>query len=84
MATLPPSLLDVDPTADRQPEILKATIPFVILTFVAVILRFWSRRLKRAAVAADDYMILAALVDLRAPLTLPDITLIVIIVFQRV
>ena len=83
MATLPPSLLDVNPTADRQPEILKATIPFIILTFFAVILRFWSRRLKNAAVAADDYMIVAGLVNLRSPFILPIINLIIIIVFQR-
>ena len=65
MAALSESLLHVNPTANRQPEILRASIPFVVLTFVAVILRFWSRRIKRAAVAADDYMVLIGLVGVQ-------------------
>ena len=89
MATLPASLLDVDRAANRQPEILRSTIPFVALTLVAVFLRFWSRRLKRTIIAADDYMIVAGLVSSQVvhsccSLECPISTLMGQIVFQLV
>ncbi|KAL8710589.1 MAG: hypothetical protein Q9220_004813 [cf. Caloplaca sp. 1 TL-2023] len=61
MAELPPSLLNVNRSENRQGEILKATVPFFVLAFVAVFLRFWSRLLKRAPIAADDYVIVFGL-----------------------
>ena len=57
MASLDPSLSNVDPSANRQPEILRVTLPCFVIAVLAVICRFWSRRLKKAAVAADDYPI---------------------------
>lgn len=48
---------------NRQPEMLRDMIPFVILANLAVIGRFTSRRMTRAAIGADDYMILLGLVS---------------------
>ena len=62
MAAPPPSVLDANPRANRQLEIIRATIPFLILPLLAVALRFWSRYLKGAAIAIDDYMIVIGLV----------------------
>ena len=45
----------------RQKAALAEMIVFVILALIAVILRFASRRLKRAGDGADDYMIVVGL-----------------------
>ena len=46
----------------RQLRALREMIPFVILATLAVICRFLSRRIKRATVGPDDYMIIVGLV----------------------
>lgn len=46
----------------RQVAALGVMIAFVLLAILAVICRFISRRLKRAAIGADDYAIIAGLV----------------------
>ena len=47
---------------DRSSDIVISHIVCMTLATVAVILRFTSRRLCKAAILADDYMILVALV----------------------
>lgn len=47
---------------DRSSDIVISHIICMTLATVAVILRFTSRRLCKAAILADDYMIIAALV----------------------
>ena len=63
MATPNPTLINVDLTANHQPEILKAIAPFIALAAIAVLCRFWSRKLKKVPCAADDWTILAGLVS---------------------
>ena len=46
----------------RQIAALGLMIPFVLLAILAVICRFLSRRLKRAAIGADDYVIIVGLI----------------------
>ena len=53
---------------DQRPTILGLSIAFPIVSIVAVLLRFESRRLKRVALGADDWTILAALVSHSASL----------------
>ena len=52
----------VDLQDNRQHEMLRDMIPFVILANLAVVGRFVSRRLRRASIGADDYMIVLGLV----------------------
>lgn len=47
---------------DRSGDIVYSHIVCMTLATVAVILRFASRRLCKAAILADDYMIIVALV----------------------
>lgn len=47
---------------NKVPEILEYQIICFILAIIAVILRLVSRRLHRASIQSDDYMILIALV----------------------
>ena len=47
---------------DRSSDIVVSHIICITLATVAVTLRFLSRRLCKAAILADDYMIIAALV----------------------
>lgn len=47
----------------RQPEILKKTIPFMVLATLAVIARYFSRRFRKASLGADDYFSMASLVS---------------------
>lgn len=46
-----------------QPEMLKETVPFIILATLAVVARGFSRRYRKAVFGADDYTILLALVS---------------------
>lgn len=46
----------------RQPEMLRETIPFIILATLSVAARCYSRSLRQAALGADDYVIFLALV----------------------
>ena len=48
---------------DRGVELLVITVIFLALATLAVIFRFVSRRMKRVGLAADDYMIIVALVS---------------------
>ena len=53
---------------DQKPVILGLSIVFPIIAIVSVILRFESRRIKRLKPGADDWTILASLVNtLHAP-----------------
>lgn len=58
-----PNLSAVDSNAlgTRQQSALWEMISFVILASLAVICRFVSRKLKRAEIGADDYMIVVGL-----------------------
>ena len=47
---------------DRSSDIVVSHVICLTIATVAVILRFASRRLCKAAILADDYMIIAALV----------------------
>ena len=51
----------------RQPQMLRETIPFIILATLTVVGRFLSRRCRQAPLGADDLAILLALV--RIPLS---------------
>lgn len=55
-----PSLAD-----SKQPELVATIAVMVALASVAVILRFYCRRIIRATLGADDYMILIALASLK-------------------
>ena len=46
----------------RQPEMLRETVPLAVLAALAVIARFVCVRLRAAPLAADDYVIVLALV----------------------
>lgn len=46
----------------HQLEAVGERIPSVILATLAVICRFLSRKLKKAAIGADDYMVVVGLV----------------------
>lgn len=46
----------------RQQRALGEMIAFVVLATLAVVCRFVSRKLKRAAIGADDYMVIVGLV----------------------
>ena len=48
---------------DQRPTILGLSIAFPIVSILAVLARFESRRLKRVDIGADDWTILAALVS---------------------
>ena len=47
---------------DKRRQVLASTIPVSVLPLIAVILRFWSRKLKRTPWKQDDYCIVVALV----------------------
>jgi len=53
----------VDSDENIQPQMLKETIPFIILATFAVVGRYFSRRVRQASFGADDYMVLLALVS---------------------
>ena len=48
---------------DQRPIILGVSIALPIISILAVLLRFESRRIKRVPLGADDWTILAALVS---------------------
>ena len=52
---------------DRSSDIVVSHIVCLTLATVAVILRFTSRKVCKAAILADDYMIIAALVSMIVP-----------------
>lgn len=52
-----------DVYGSRQPEILKKTIPFMVLATLAVIARCFSRRFREASLDADDYFSMVSLVS---------------------
>lgn len=47
---------------DRGPILIGVTCMFLVLCFTATSARFLARRVTRAPIAADDYLVLAALV----------------------
>ena len=53
---------------DKAPAMMAGSIVLIVLATVAVILRLVSRRVKKIAFAADDYMVVVALVILEPPL----------------
>lgn len=53
---------NVNLSENRQSLILRVTLPFLILSYVAVLARLWAKRYVRVSLAADDCMILVALV----------------------
>ena len=61
----PPIPPGVDITASKQPQLWAATIATFVLAVLAVAFRFWSRRLLKAKVWLDDWVILAATVSLQ-------------------
>ena len=54
---------NVDHLESRQPLMLKTTLPFLIISYLAVLARIYARRYMKASLAADDHMILVALVS---------------------
>ena len=52
-----------DDPESRQPLMLKTTLPFLIISYLAVLARIYARRYMKTSLAADDYMILVALVS---------------------
>ena len=50
-------------------EVLRKTIPFIILATLSVIGRYWSRSFRKASFGADDYVIIPALVSFMGPLS---------------
>ncbi len=56
-------LRSIDLYESRQPEILKKTIPFMVLATLAVIGRYFSRKFRKASFGADDYFSMASLVS---------------------
>ena len=55
---------------DQRPTILGLSIAFPVISILAVLCRFESRRIKRAGLGADDWTILAALVSRPASLSI--------------
>lgn len=53
----------MDIQANLQPDMLKETIPFIILATLAVVARGFARRYRKAVFGADDYTTLLALVS---------------------
>ncbi|KAM3088072.1 hypothetical protein ACMFMG_002130 [Clarireedia jacksonii] len=51
------------PDQSRAIGILFVTVFFVILPPIAVALRFWARQIKNTALSANDYLIVAAVVN---------------------
>lgn len=49
--------------ANMESDMLKETIPFVILATLAVVARGFSRRYRKAVFGADDFTVLLALVS---------------------
>lgn len=52
----------VDVRANRQPEILRQTTPFIILATFAVLARYSARKLRKVTLGADDWAIILGLV----------------------
>ena len=46
----------------KRPALIAGSVVLITLDTFAVILRLWSRRVKRIGLAADDYTIIVALV----------------------
>ena len=53
----------MDSQESIQPDMLKQSVPFIILATLAVVARGFSRRYRKAAFGADDYTIVLALVS---------------------
>ena len=56
------SISNVDLSQSHQPVMLRVTLPFLILSYVAVLARIYAKRYVKLSLAADDCMILVALV----------------------
>ena len=52
----------VDLSETRQPDLYASGITTFVLAVVAVCLRFWARKLLKARLLLDDFLIVAALV----------------------
>lgn len=59
---------ELDNQDGGRSEVLRKTVPFIILATLSVIGRYWARNFRKASLGADDYMILPALVSLMSPL----------------
>ncbi|KAI9831633.1 MAG: hypothetical protein M1826_003242 [Phylliscum demangeonii] len=73
---------------DRGPLIVGVNVALALLAAVAVILRFWARRLVKAAVREDDYAIVVALAlyayELIYAFTLTATKLSILFLYQRI
>lgn len=52
----------VDLSESHQPVMLRVTLPFLIISYFAVLARIYAKRYVKVSLAADDCMILVALV----------------------
>lgn len=64
MAGLPPPPPGLNIHATRQPSIYAASITTEVLALVAVVLRFWCRKITKSAYKLDDWLIVAAAVSI--------------------
>ena len=58
-----PDVPGLNPHADKTVELLSSALIMMILSFIAIILRFTSRWLIDARILLDDWLVLAALVS---------------------
>lgn len=62
MADPAPSAVYSNVLTSHQLGAVGKMIPFVVLATLAVICRFLSRKLRKAAIGADDYMVVVGLI----------------------
>lgn len=63
MAFPTPIVPHLDPNANYGPRMNAVAIGFLCLSFVTVVLRFWSRIYTRIELGSDDWLLLAAAVQ---------------------
>lgn len=56
---------DANVHENRYPSMLKLSLPFLILSYLAVLARLFARKYVKVPLAADDFMILIASVKAR-------------------
>jgi hypothetical protein len=64
MPLLTPPSPGLDPNADQGPKVVAVAAVLMVISTIAVILRFVARLLSKAGLWWDDWCILAALVSL--------------------
>lgn len=64
MTQLPPPPPGLDIHASRQASIYAASITTEALALVAVVLRFWCRKMTKTAYRLDDWLVVAAAVSI--------------------